>query len=274
MKVVYICRKYVKTTIPVVLSILLCCLSCNAPKQNVPKENGWYYVVDGEKNDVSHDPIVTVKEFTSLKLDSAGNPPRYQIVGTISKHKWKKWEDATEKAVGKQIGFVFNNEVITAPKVNMKLEKGRFAISNPYGHDLKLIFHQIRREMADSIHSAAHPFNSYEYNITDTLPYKKLEKALFEELQKPNVSSRVGDYMQSVAYQEYKDYIDAHRECIDFMFKSFLFEENPQGLYGYLIDDIIKNIYPSAPSIRDMTDKSTDGTATIKAYQEQIRNLM
>lgn len=47
----------------------------------------------------------------------------------------------------------------------------------------------------------------YWYSITDSTEYKQLEKALQEELRKPNLSSRTSDYMKSKAYLAYKTYI-------------------------------------------------------------------
>lgn len=115
------------------------------------RENGWYYIMEGHEDSLSQDPIVTVKEFAAVRLDSAGYPMKYQIVGTISKHRVGKWADATEKAIGKRIGFVFDDQLITDPQVNMRIESGNFAISDPYGHDLKTLFYQIRQEKIDSI---------------------------------------------------------------------------------------------------------------------------
>ena len=88
--------------------------------------------------------------------------------------------------------------------------------------------------------------------------YKKLEIALFEELQKPNFSSRAEDYMKSEAYLNYKTFICKNPDYIEMMFRCFLFKSNPQGLYGYLIDDIIKGV--DVPTVED--------------YQKTIRKLM
>lgn len=73
------------------------------------------------------------------------------IFGTKNKHKRNKWANATESAIGKRIGFVFNNEVITDPTVNSRIESGCFAISNPHSYDLKGMFNQMKQEKIDSI---------------------------------------------------------------------------------------------------------------------------
>ena len=106
------------------------------------KENGWYHIIDGQQDSISCEPIVTVADFTDLRLvyDSFGQPV---ISGRVSKSKLGKWTDATEKSIGKRIGFVFNDTVITAPQVNARIDSGNFQISSPQGHDLKRIYLQL-----------------------------------------------------------------------------------------------------------------------------------
>lgn len=125
--------------------------SCNQ-KRDVSRQNGWYYILDNRKDSISDEPIVTVKDFVALRLDSSemSGQPFYEIVGRVSKYKLNAWGDATEKVIGKRIGFVYNNEVITCPQVNMRLESGYFSISNP-AYDIKDLFYQIRQEKMDSI---------------------------------------------------------------------------------------------------------------------------
>lgn len=98
---------------------LLC--SCNQ-KRDVSRENGWYYILDNRKDSISDEPIVTVKDFVTLRLDSSemSGQPFYEIVGRVSKYKLNTWGDATEKAIGKRIGFIYNNEV--------NLPTGKYAI--------------------------------------------------------------------------------------------------------------------------------------------------
>ena len=38
------------------------------------RENGWYYIIEGQEDSLSQGPIVTVKEFAAVRLDSAGYP--------------------------------------------------------------------------------------------------------------------------------------------------------------------------------------------------------
>lgn len=298
-----------KYSIKLLLLILaICLIACSQMRTNRP--NGWYLITNGTKDSISKEPIVTVKDFVVLKLDSDRNT-KYQIIGRISKHKCSKWANSTEKAIGKQIGFIYENKIITAPQVNQRIEGGNFAIS---GHNLKVLFYQIRQEKVDFIKSlfkgwdkdslydelsksetdsmmmqidyweayewknmGANPLDHYWYSITDTIEYQKLENALHEELQKFNINSHSKDYMTSTAYLNYKSYIYAHHEYINLTFQSFLFEESPKGLYGYLIDDIIRKKYSKAPSIRDFvkhTDNKDDEKFAINDYQKKIWRLM
>lgn len=167
--------------------ILPVCLLCgsSAMAQSFPRENGWYNILDGRKDSIAEVPIVTVKDFDALSLDSTvfHDHTYFQISGTVSKHKRRKWADATEKAIGKRIGFVFNNKVITAPQVNMRIESGNFAISAPHGDNLKELYREILQEKAEGINGVGTSIdepdrlngkklweeaNKYRASITDT----------------------------------------------------------------------------------------------------------
>ncbi|MBC5645869.1 hypothetical protein H8S77_23625 [Parabacteroides sp. BX2] len=250
--------------------------SCNA--QTIERENGWYYIMEGRKDSISKESIITVKDFAFLRLDSfsySDNRMMYMIVGTINQPQVSRWADATERSIGKRICFVFDNKVITDPKVNARIESGAFSISTYKGYDLKTMFRQIREEM-DVEQERIHCLEKGD--LTDTLGYKKLERALFEELQKPNFSSCAEDYMKSEAYLNYKTFIGKNPDYIERLFQSFLFKSSPQGLYGYLIDDIIKEKYPDAPSIRGNSGEGTGSKdydiLTLEDYQKTIRKLM
>ena len=53
------------------------------------------------------------------------------IEGRLKAEMIQKWADATESRIGKRIGFVFNDSVITAPTVNCRIESGSFSINSP-----------------------------------------------------------------------------------------------------------------------------------------------
>lgn len=244
--------------------------------QSLQRENGWYNILDGRKDSIAKVPIVTVKDFVALSLDSTVFQGRmqFQIAGTIGEHKRGKWADATEKAVGKRIGFVFNNKVIADPQVNMRIENGRFAISAPQGDNLKEIYREMLQEMADSAESL---FVGWDKDSFEWKEYARLERKLEEELRKYKFSSRAVDYMTSSAYKDYKSFISEHPDYIHLMFQGFLFQESPRGLYGYLIDDIIMYRYPEAPSIREAVesaDNKEEEAFAVLGYQKKIGRLM
>lgn len=123
---------------------------CHRINKTNHRENGWYHVLSGQTDSISQEPIVTIKDFVALRLDS-DYFGKYVITGQISKHKLNKWADETEKAIGKQIAFLFNDSVITNPQVNDRLESGAFQISSLSDKDLPAIYEQLRKEKIDSI---------------------------------------------------------------------------------------------------------------------------
>lgn len=111
-----------------VLCVLLASWTSN--KKHV---NGWYFITDNKTNTLDPKPIVTVSDFGMLRIDSmpdSKNSMSYMLVGKVKNNKVKAWENATEQAIGKQIGFLYNGEIISAPKVNMKIESGTFSITS------------------------------------------------------------------------------------------------------------------------------------------------
>lgn len=113
-------------------------------------------------------------------------------------------------------------------------------------------------------------------SIQDSIEYKKLEKALQKELSQPNISSKSSDYMKSDTYNAYKKYVCDNPEYINLMFQGFLFKD-VKGLHGFLIDDIIQNKYPFAPSIRfyvNKTDSANDEALAMFEWKKKIKLLM
>lgn len=110
------------------------------------RENGWYLIAKGEKDSIADSPIITVKDFIALELESDAYGTQV-ISGKICKQKQIVWADVTERTIGQQIGFVFNDTVITAPMVNARIESGTFQISNPHGYDLERIFKELQKEI-------------------------------------------------------------------------------------------------------------------------------
>lgn len=112
------------------------------------RENGWYHVLSADS--LSAKPIITVKDMVGLKLEK-DYYGKYAISGQISKHKNNKWADETEKSIGKQIAFVYNDSIISAPQVNARIESGTFMITSLSDKKLPEIYKGIMKEKSDSI---------------------------------------------------------------------------------------------------------------------------
>lgn len=113
-----------------ILSAFCIILTNCTKKQDV---NGWYFITDKQTQAFDKLPIVTVADFETLRVDStlnSENAMTYVITGQMKADKIKTWADATEKAIGKQIGFLYNGEIISAPQVNARIEMGHFQISS------------------------------------------------------------------------------------------------------------------------------------------------
>lgn len=121
----------------------------NTTKQNFThRENGWYHVLSTDCLSVK--PIITVKDLVGLKFEK-DYYGKYAISGQISKHKLNKWADETEKSIGKQIAFVYNDSIISAPQVNARIESGTFLITSLSDKKLPKIYKGIMKEKSDSI---------------------------------------------------------------------------------------------------------------------------
>lgn len=164
-----------KTTILFALLSSVVCLGCtnhSGYSQSAKhRENGWYRIIDGQKDSVASRPIVTVKEFATLRLDEDFFG-KAVITGSVSKHKLQAWADSTEQQIGKRIGFVFNDSVISAPRVNMRLESGTFQISTPHDYDMSSLYRSLLKEKKDSL-DALFKVNGWQ---NDTLFFNQLEQ--------------------------------------------------------------------------------------------------
>lgn len=130
-------------TIQLLFLCAFCFVNCNKSSHRV---NGWYHIISGQEDSIAHEPIVTVKDFDALRLDSDAFG-KYVITGQISEHKIAKWANETEKAIGKQIAFVFNDSIITNPTVNCRIESGAFLISSLFDDKLPAICRQLKKEI-------------------------------------------------------------------------------------------------------------------------------
>lgn len=102
-------------------------------------ETGWYYVTEngkgverilestGEVFYIDPKPIVTTKDFFIIKLEenNSGNPYlsiKFNGRGTTA------WRIATGKAVGKNLAFILDDELLVTPYVNSQIDFGVSAI--------------------------------------------------------------------------------------------------------------------------------------------------
>ncbi len=108
--------------------------SCASHFGNQKLADGWYEIKNPEKNIVKNRPMALASQFRSLKLDSVmshGDGVIYTIVGQVGDSQ--KWANATEKAIGKQVGFIYEGKLMCAPRVNARIESGAFMINLPAG---------------------------------------------------------------------------------------------------------------------------------------------
>lgn len=140
-------------------------------KSPAHRENGWYRIIDGAKDSISSQPIVTAKDFVWLRIekDFFGNSV---ISGSVSKHKLQAWTDSTEQLIGKRMGFVFNDSVITAPQVNMRIESGAFLINGLDDYGMEVLYRKLLNEKKDSLDAL---FKTNGWNI-DSLFFNSLNK--------------------------------------------------------------------------------------------------
>lgn len=118
------------------VGIIFLCFSV-AACSSTRRADGWYPVSDLPENMIEGDAIVTSKDFAVVSLDTLSFPGVAFINGKLKPKKIQIFADATEKRIGKRIGFVFKDSVIMAPTVNCRIESGSFSINSP---DKALIF--------------------------------------------------------------------------------------------------------------------------------------
>ena len=129
-----------------VLFLILCACSPNT------KADGWYPVSDNPEGAIDSAPLATVHDFDEVTLvrDSCiidGDTVCNMLIqGRVKPEKRQQWADGTELLIGKRLGFVYNDSVITAPQVNARIESGSFQISTPDTALLKKIYESIAIE--------------------------------------------------------------------------------------------------------------------------------
>lgn len=109
------------------------------------RTDGWYPIADYPDNSIVGKPLVTVKDFDRITIlrdtfiIEGDTVIQLLIQGRVKSEKRKQWADGTEQLIGRRLGFIFNDSVITAPKINTRIESGNFQITSPDSVLLKSI---------------------------------------------------------------------------------------------------------------------------------------
>lgn len=115
------------------------------------RPDGWYHLsYNGAP--LSH-PIVEVNDFKEVRLDSMARGDGemiYYMAGCLTEDATVDFYDATCKAIGKQIAFVFEDSVICAPQVNQAIESGNFGISINDAHLAYRIWGTLKKQLPPS----------------------------------------------------------------------------------------------------------------------------
>lgn len=155
---------------------------CNAPRQNNDRRakvnidsvyqqilkdsvlvTGWYAVSDtpngfrrqldttGQNYFIDPKPILVKAHFEKLTLkdnDFAQPDNFYIIMIEVYEQHNERWADATENAIGKRLGLVINDQLVSAPMVNARIESG---MSSMHGRDKTKMEHYVKQLEADAI---------------------------------------------------------------------------------------------------------------------------
>lgn len=126
-----------------VLLLILC--ACSSHR----KVDGWYPVADFPDNSIVGKPLATVKDFESMAIVrdtfilENDTVSQLLIQGRVKPEKHRQWAEGTERLIGKRLGFVYNDSVITAPQINARIESGSFQINSSDTTLLNIIYRNI-----------------------------------------------------------------------------------------------------------------------------------
>jgi len=116
------------------------------------RADGWYQVADYPDNCIVGEPLATVNDFETVEIarDSfviSGETVKHiYIYGRVKPDKRRYWADGTERLIGKRLGFVYKDSLITAPQINARIESGSFQINSTDTTLLKEIYNSIIHE--------------------------------------------------------------------------------------------------------------------------------
>lgn len=128
-----------------VLFLILC--ACSSHR----KADGWYPLADYPDNRIVGKPLAMVKDFESVAIIrdtfiiENDTVSQLSIQGRVKPEKRQQWADETERLIGKRLGFVYKDSVITAPQINARIESGSFQINSSDTTLLNLIYQNIKK---------------------------------------------------------------------------------------------------------------------------------
>lgn len=126
-----------------VLLLILCACSSHH------KIDGWYPVADYPDDSIVGKPLATVEDFESVVIVrdtfivDSDTVSQLLIQGRVKPEKRQHWAEGTERLIGKRLGFVYNDSVITAPQINARIESGAFQINSSDTTLLNIIYQNI-----------------------------------------------------------------------------------------------------------------------------------
>lgn len=142
-----------KIRIIIFLAAISFAYSCTTHFGTRKLADGWYNVADMENSIVENRPIVKASGFMDLSLDSCYISGSAQMIYTINGkcRDVEKFSEATEKAIGKHIAFLFDGKMVCAPKVNARIDSGNFMITLPAGTshlDALMVLNALEKQMS------------------------------------------------------------------------------------------------------------------------------
>lgn len=117
------------------------------------KANGWYPIGNDINSKIIGKPLATVRDFCDIALirDSicleGDTIIQVVIQGNIKPEKLHIWIMGTERLIGNKLGFVFNDSIIIAPKINASIESGKFQINSSDTILLNNIYESLKQEI-------------------------------------------------------------------------------------------------------------------------------
>lgn len=126
-----------------ILLLILC--ACSSHR----RADGWYPLADYPDNSIMGKPLATVNDFESVVIVrdtfiiESDTVSQLLIQGRVKPEKRQQWASGTERLVGKRLGFVYNDSVITAPQINARIESGSFQIISPDTVFIRNIYNSI-----------------------------------------------------------------------------------------------------------------------------------